>query len=988
MWTLCLLIWLQQLDQRPDYRFVPVEGSTMSVITAMHQDRAGLLWFGSLLGLDRYDGYRFTHFHHDPTTLGTLSTPLVNTVSSDPSGTIWVGTEKGVDLLLPGATEFNHFKPAAEDYRVLDILSASDGAMWVTTEKGLYLYEAPYASGEKVFELTPPDAPFFFQPILELADKIWLGTPKGLMRVDLTGQNPTWIPLKEGEPAAVVDLAKDRQQSLWLATDQGLFQLDSQTGTVHDWHDGSQPLAQPLPGKDIRSVVVDAQDQLWIGIKDKGISLLNADRSNYFLYQREPGRTHCIQAESIDIMMVDRAGLIWMGSSGFGLTRCNPATTQFEAFPQTGDATGPPGLITWAFFEDQNDTLYVASTRGLSRFDRELKRFASLSLPDPIPSSANIRYVIGDDQGVLWLSSFDFGLIRYEAPGTGKVYLPDGSGQDGQQIIIGPVLPDPKGFFWVGTRNGGLFKFDPGTETFKAEPLESDSESKIEPGITKLLMDSRQQIWAGTAEHGIYKSEPNGMWHHFIDLCTVYETLPKSYVLDLMEDRKGQIWIGLINEGLGRLSGGGTTFHVFNSNHGLANDTTYAILEDEQGFIWVTTNAGLSRFDPEQETFVNFYPSDGLVAREGNGAATLFSRDGFAYFGAAGGLTRFRPEAVIPSAQPELMISHYRIAHNPLTSITTGTALEFHAGQPVISFGFSQSDYRNSAHNRFAYRIESVSPDWLTLGESNEVTFTKLPAGRHRLEMIGANSHGIWNRDSVHIDFFVRPPWWMSAWIEPLYLLAFLSILFWFWRWREGKLAFQLAVERAELKALQAQINPHFLFNTLNSIAELIPQKPEEAEDVVLQLSDYFRDTLRISQNLEIQLAQEVQIIRDYLTLEKVRFGDRLFFSLSVDPELEMIIIPGLIIQPLVENTMKYALPKLMKPGHIAVSVFRQDGSMVIECRDNGPGFPSQWRQGGFGLTSIEQRLRHFFGKKASLTVLNEKGAVVRLHIPLKYCRT
>ncbi|HTY60251.1 MAG TPA: histidine kinase [Bacteroidota bacterium] len=187
---------------------------------------------------------------------------------------------------------------------------------------------------------------------------------------------------------------------------------------------------------------------------------------------------------------------------------------------------------------------------------------------------------------------------------------------------------------------------------------------------------------------------------------------------------------------------------------------------------------------------------------------------------------------------------------------------------------------------------------------------------------------------------------------------------------------------RAELDALQARINPHFLFNTLNSIASLISENPAAAESTVEKLSDLFRYTLQRSGNATVRLDEELEIVRSYLEIEKVRFGERLHFDIRADESLNDCRLPPLLIQPLVENSIKHAIASEQQGGSIDVAVARNGGSCVITVSDSGKGFAAADRDAGFGLKSIRERLALSYGERASLRV-QEGSPEVRITIPL-----
>jgi sensor histidine kinase YesM len=191
----------------------------------------------------------------------------------------------------------------------------------------------------------------------------------------------------------------------------------------------------------------------------------------------------------------------------------------------------------------------------------------------------------------------------------------------------------------------------------------------------------------------------------------------------------------------------------------------------------------------------------------------------------------------------------------------------------------------------------------------------------------------------------------------------------------------------AELAALQARINPHFLFNTLNSLAALIPVDPAGAEEMTQRLADCFRYVLRASHG-PVMLADELAFVEDYLALEKLRFGDRLTVRLEVDPAVRAARVPGLIVQPLVENALKHGLAPLERGGSVRVSAARDDGRIVLSVEDDGRGLERPAASGGregTGLANVRERLRSAFGERATLELAAGRagGALARLVFPM-----
>jgi len=210
----------------------------------------------------------------------------------------------------------------------------------------------------------------------------------------------------------------------------------------------------------------------------------------------------------------------------------------------------------------------------------------------------------------------------------------------------------------------------------------------------------------------------------------------------------------------------------------------------------------------------------------------------------------------------------------------------------------------------------------------------------------------------------------------------------------ERERVLKLLASRAELKALRAQIDPHFLFNALNSIAGLIARRPALADETITQLAEVFRYTLRRSEHEWVRLDEEVEFIRAYLQVEKARFGDRLRIEVSVDPAAHELTIPSMMIQPLIENAIKHGASEIEGPGEVALRVARSNGYLTIDVLDNGPGFPSGFsfhepaeESCGHGLRNVAERLSGYFGDAGKID-WTRSGALTRVSIVIPHTGT
>jgi signal transduction histidine kinase len=219
-------------------------------------------------------------------------------------------------------------------------------------------------------------------------------------------------------------------------------------------------------------------------------------------------------------------------------------------------------------------------------------------------------------------------------------------------------------------------------------------------------------------------------------------------------------------------------------------------------------------------------------------------------------------------------------------------------------------------------------------------------------------------------------------------------------RFRERERQLRSMADRAELKALRAQINPHFLFNALNAIAGLIHASPQAAEETVEHLAEVFRYTLRKAGTEWVRLDEEMEFVHAYLRVEQARFGERLAVEIAVDADAGSVAIPAMSVQPIVENAIKHGTANVEGVGRVSVRVRLEEQVLLVEVSDNGPGFPpGAWPPGalppatglstGHGLRNVADRLSGYYGSSAGIECSNgEVGAVVRLRIPRKRAGT
>ena len=332
---------------------------------------------------------------------------------------------------------------------------------------------------------------------------------------------------------------------------------------------------------------------------------------------------------------------------------------------------------------------------------------------------------------------------------------------------------DRENNIWVGTTSG-LDLFDRETETFTHYRPETGNPNSLSgTRVNSILEDDQGNIWAGTFENGLNKLDrKTGQFTRYRYDPNDKETISNNSILSIYQDRKGNIWVGTGGGGLNLYHPETDTFTYYMEKDGLPNGVVYGILEDSSGRLWMSTNFGISRFEPKTKTFRNFDAGDGLQSNEFNSGAYAKGSNGDLYFGGIEGLTVFYPSSIGDSAYlPQITLTSLTQDDNPITtdtSVETTKNVVLQWPQNSLEFEFAALSYDQPGKNQYAYKLEGFDPSWHLIGTKRDGRYTNLPGGEYTLLLKGSNSDGVWNQSPVQINVTVIPPFWQTLWFRVL----------------------------------------------------------------------------------------------------------------------------------------------------------------------------------------------------------------------------
>ncbi|MGB5161417.1 MAG: two-component regulator propeller domain-containing protein [Thermoanaerobaculia bacterium] len=814
--TLCLVASsarpssaLSESDHRKNVRFEHVsleDGLSQAFVACTLQDRDGFMWFGTQEGLNRYDGYDFKVFSYDPEDPTSLSNNFVKTIYEDRNGLIWVGTDGGgVNRYNPLTESFKSFRHDPDDStslshdRVRAITEDAHGRLWMATDGG-----GLNRFNRKTETFTSyrhdPDGPETLSHDhirALLADQdgaLWIGMDgSGLSRLEPDTGQFTHFRHTKSNPSSLADdrvrsLMQDRRGRIWIGTyDAGLDLFDPRTGELqHFRHDPEDPTS--LASDTIWAVFQDSEGTVWVGT-DGGLHEWQTDTRHFHRYQNDPTDPYSLSHNRVASIFEDSGGVLWIGTYG-GLSKWN---TISEAFLHYRHQKEEPDQLSADFVtaisEGSDGAIWIGTYGGgLNRFDRGSRSFQQLRHDPENANSLSDNRVMSlhlDRQGILWIGTFGGGLNRYDqVSGEFRRYAHDPENPNSlSRNGVTTILEDGSGYLWVGTYRGGLNRLrsdGTGFDRFGHDP--DNPQGLSNDRILALHEDSFGDLWIGTDGGGLNRYLPeSGTFESIQQDRDNLASLSSNHPWAITEDAEGNLWIGTQGGGVNRWSAddrqaGRERFTRYTKRQGLLSDIIYAVLIDDQGSVWLSSDRGLTQLDPKTGALSHFDASHGLQSNEFNHASAWKAPDGQLFFGGISGFNAFYPRDVHPNLHvPPIVLTQFLKFNQPATldrPVWQINDLSLTYKDSVVAFEFAALDYSAPHKNLYMYKLEGFDEDWVVPGTLRRATYTNLAAGDYVFRVRASNNDGVWNNEGLSIGVKMVPPPWQSWWAYCLYLLA------------------------------------------------------------------------------------------------------------------------------------------------------------------------------------------------------------------------
>jgi len=889
----------------------------------IYQSHEGLIWLATSAGVSTFDGTSFTSFFR-PDSLSTDAVVLFEAQDN----VIWVGYADGsVDRLIQGQLEPWNPEEGHPAAAITGFAQDGEGRMWISTYgEGTYVVD-----GRHLYNFNTDDGLLGndVYTISRQADgSIWLGTDGGISICEFQQGKKTVRNLTrdDGLPDEIVRaLLPDKEGNCWIGThDKGIVYYDQSTKTfrspLNAWSYGSINDLALVEGREL--IVATETEGAW------RLNLANGLLSPLSSTSRNLGE----KMKILDLFQDDEGGL-WLLPDRGGLFRANQKIAFVEA----------PGREVQAVRLDHNGTLWAGTDRGLFTLSP-----SGTLLPYPPTAGLNIVSLFEDYYGNLWLGTFGDGVyildpetetLRHQGPAEG---LLNGSilSIDGKESRI-----------WLASL-GGVTKVDLQRNPMAGGPLSFQKITGLKTDfIYQVLAENAHRVWFATDGEGLALLE-NDKVTHFKEIQTVTgDSLTLRRVYSLTNSGDGRIWLNTAREGLFELSN--DSLYNRSSGKAVSGDNTTGMAETGHDQLVVSHTQGVSLLNISSGHFQNIFEQE---ERESdfrpilNAVAT--GRKQQVWFGCSGGLIRYQDRPNPTRDRPHIVLRS--------VSVYPGNRPEpegkrFSYSENTLAFNFFGLWYTAPEKVRCRYQLEGYDPGWVET-RNQRVIYSKLAPGDYTFHVaVSAGDH--WDETNVETyHFSIIPPLWQRWWFI-IFILAVSTILIRsLVRRREGQLRRESLLQKqrveSQYEALKSQINPHFLFNSFNTLIAMIEETPADAVIYTEKLSDLFRNVLQYRNQETIPLKEELELLRNYLFLLDKRFGDKLKVKIEVEARSEFLV--PLSLQLLLENAIKHNVVSAQRPLNVRISL-REDRKYVCVSNTLQPKLRPE-PSTGFGLRSLSER--------------------------------
>lgn len=999
------------LNENPLIRFEDIPSPNFGLINAIIRDDRGFLWFGTTKGLCKYDGYQVRVLAIGSRPEG--KPPEANRSSDDPpivtamlktsEGTLLLGTERGLQTFNPGTEQSTWFLPELEfsRSRINALVEDSAGVLWIATRSlGLFGYNHTNGTVRRYTAENGLSDNYITTLLLDRSGKLWIGTLAGGLNVlDRSRQVVSHYGKRAAEKEGlhsdhITALCEENDRELWIGTEDGLNVLDRDTGRMRRLD------LQTSMRHTIRSIARNPAGRMWFSASDLGLFLYVNGAVSQFTSAGDAGRS----LSSILVLYPDPIAsartnlLLWVGTRS-GVNKVLISRNPFTNHIRNQDSLELNRGAVLSLYEDREGVLWVGlwggGLNGLRRVNGTYRRVATLeSTPSNRPQAGDhsfgqalalphndVASIIEDRSGNLWVGT-PGGLVmldRQRRHMTTDKHVEGDPSSLASNVVV-QVYEDRSGAIWVCT-SGGLSRLIPEmparqgvsgvphrfknylNDRIHAHPVGGNQ-------VASILEDHLGNHWAATYGRGLIRLGADGTATQFV-YPGDSSGMSENWIYDIVEDRQGFFWIST-SKGLVSFDPRSAAFTPYGYDQ-LFQAHIFGIYPDRAGDLWLSTSIGLVKFTPKTRTIVRFTEERGIRFKEllsgffQSGRGTLLA-------GGLDGFTEFSPEGVSTTLRPpEVAITSFSVfdLEYPASRLASGEIRLTH-DQNFFSLTFAALDYVNPLQNRFAYRMAGVDERWIEAGTRNYARYTHLDPGNYVFQVRGSNSENVWNEAGASVAITILPPIWQTWWFRLLGAGILAAAMYAGYKYRVDRL---LEVERLRLRIaddLHDDVGSNL--SSIAMVSRAVQRAPElsaatkrrlaEIYDTAVATSEGMRDIVWFIKPKNDTVDELLLRMKD--TASSLLAGTKYEFrardgggSVRIPIDFKRNFFLG--YKEILTNIVRHAAATA-----VWIQVAKREGLLEMTVRDNGRGFDlseAETARRGNGLSSLRSRALKLHGE-------------------------
>ena len=1014
----CFLYTFNCFGQQQNYftHFTTEDGLSQSSVFSITQDDIGFMWFATEDGLNKFDGNKFTVYRpkeNDSTSIPDLG---IRKVFKDAKGKIWILTLRGklcrYDPIKNTFTNYTFASSNKISPKIITLTVDHDGKLWAFSTKGdIYFYNSnndtfvKFESSQKFYEKVKS---IHLQcAIFDKDNIIWLGTWEGLIAFNPGSNQIDWykheLEISNSIGGDMVfSLTEDSKGNIWIASANGGVSVFNKSTKKFSVYKTNSKIKNTISSNRIMSLLIDSKNNIWIGTFDKGLDLFNPITKTFINISHNPSIQGSFSIGAVMSLYEDNSGGIWIGTGGGGLNRYDPLN---QAFKHIQHIPGNPNSISpnpvLAICEDHFGNLWIGTDGGGINYKEKNSNSFINYLQNPAFGSNAITAIYEDSKGNIWIGA-DPGANST----AGEVilfYRNTNSFVPVNEISIkfggvSAIHEDRFGELWIATASDGIHRYNPMTKKEIVYRTNiTDSTTISSNAIFSICEDSYNNLWFGSISSGIVCFDrTKDSFIRFINDRQNTKSLGSNSIWCITEDSNRDLWIGTWGSGINKYIRDKKEFVRYTVKDGLPGNIVYGIESDIEGNLWISTNKGLTKFNPTNIEFKNFTKANGLLINNFSAGATFSTQDGRLFFGGNSGAVYFNPRQIAENDYiPNVVLTDFKVFDKSLQlpeTIEYTNKINLNYNQNFFTIEFAALDYNASDKNLYEYKLEGVDVNWVKAIGRRFASYTDINDGEYKFRLRGSNSSGIFNQKDVVLNIVINPPFWKTWWFKSLGTIVLILILYSIHKYRLNRL---IEVERTRNKIardlhdeVSASVTGIVYFaeavksevkeKETPALNKLIGLISESATQIQESMSDIIWSINPDNDDWNVVLPKFRRYASDLCESKGISYSIEMPESFSGKSlKMEQRHDLWLVFKEIVTNSVKHSQCKKLN-----IKLFTDSDFLYLEISDNGIGFNSEIPSANNGVKNIKARSKTLNGTSELITSFGN-GTQWKIKIPL-----